>query len=163
MIRVGNEKGKGNFRNLRRLAISTFLLIFLLDFVFCLFFIASNEYLPRMYLDSSGPIVSQDVIEVVKIASSLILIAAFFQIADGVQAVVLGALRGMQDVSVPAFLIFIAYGAIGFPVSYYFGLKTDLATDGIWLGLLTGLTFSALFLVFRFQYLTNKLIIQNQF
>ena len=94
----------------------------------------------------------------VEIASNLILIAAFFQIADGVQAVVLGALRGIQDVIIPALLIFFSYGIIGFPISYYLGLKTDWSTSGIWIGLLTGLLLSAMLLVLRFQYLSQKLV-----
>ncbi|MGB2313113.1 MAG: MATE family efflux transporter, partial [Flavobacteriaceae bacterium] len=65
--------------------------------------------------------------------------------------------RGIQDVIVPASLIFISYGAIGFPISYYLGLKTDWAASGIWMGLLTGLTLSALLLLLRFQYLSQKL------
>jgi MATE family multidrug resistance protein len=95
---------------------------------------------------------------VVNIASRLMLIAAFFQIADGVQAVVLGALRGVQDVVVPAVLIFISYGLIGFPTSYFLGLKTDMGASGIWMGLLTGLTVSAFLLLLRFYYLTKKMV-----
>ncbi len=158
MIRVGNKKGLKDFVALRRVAISTFLMIFLMDIVFCLFFIVMHDVLPWLYLNGDNPLLSADVTEVVTIASDLILIAAFFQVADGVQAVVLGALRGIQDVSIPAVLIFISYGLIGWPVSYYLGLKTEWATSGIWIGLLTGLSLSALLLVLRFQYLTKKLV-----
>ncbi len=158
MIRVGNEKGRGDFTALRRVAVSTFLLIFLMSSLFCLFFIATHDLLPWLYLDGNVPEISSDVNEVVEIASNLILIAAFFQIADGLQAVVLGALRGIQDVIIPAFLIFISYGAIGFPISYYLGLNTEWAAYGIWIGLLTGLILSALLLVLRFQYLSQKLV-----
>ena len=157
MIRVGNEKGRKNLVTLKRVAISNFLLVFLISSLFCLFFILSHDLLPWLYLDGNSSAISSDVITVVKIASDLILIAAFFQIADGLQAVVLGALRGIQDVITPAILIFLSYGAIGFPISYYFGLKTDWSTSGIWLGLLTGLTLSALLLLLRFQYLSQKL------
>ncbi|MDA0201285.1 MAG: MATE family efflux transporter, partial [Bacteroidetes bacterium] len=53
MIRVGNEKGRGDYLALRRVAISTLLLIFIMDFVFCLFFLATNEVLPWLYLNNS--------------------------------------------------------------------------------------------------------------
>ena len=158
MIRVGNKKGLKDFVAMRTVAISTFLLILIMDIVFCLFFITMHDVLPWLYLNGDDPLLSADVTEVVKIASDLILIAAFFQVADGIQAVVLGALRGIQDVSIPAVLIFISYGVVGLPVSYYLGLKTEWATSGIWIGLLTGLTLSALLLVLRFQYLTKKLV-----
>ena len=159
MIRIGNEKGKGDFYNLRRIAISNFLLIFFLDFFFCLLFILAHDFLPWMYFDSSDSVISSEVREVIGLAADLILIAAFFQIADGVQAVVLATLRGMQDVWLPAFLIFLAYGAIGFPISYHLSLNTDWEINGIWIGLLTGLSVSALFLIARFQYITKKLIV----
>ena len=68
---------------------------------------------------------------------------------------VLGALRGFQDVKIPTFITFIAYWMIGFPVSYYLGLHTELASVGIWLGLLAGLTASAVMLYMRFNYLTK--------
>jgi len=83
---------------------------------------------------------------------------AFFQIADGLQAVVLGALRGIQDIIIPALLIFFSYGIIGFPISFYLGLKTDWYTSGIWIGLLAGLLLSAILLVLRFQYISQKLV-----
>ena len=163
MIRVGNQKGKGDIIDLRRLAISNFLLILLISSIFCLFFIATHQLLPWLYLNSRIPDISNDIYEVVEIASNLILIAAFFQIADGIQAVVLGALRGIQDVKTPAFLIFVSYGTVGFPISYFLGLKTYWGASGIWIGLLIGLTLSALLLVLRFQYLTKKLVSQTNF
>ena len=67
------------------------------------------------------------------------MISGVFQIFDGLQAVVLGALRGIQDVFVPTVLIFIAYILVGLPVSYYLGLNTHLGVVGIWIGLLIGL------------------------
>ncbi len=59
-----------------------------------------------------------DVTEVVKMASTLLIVSAFFQISDGIQAVVLGALRGLQDVNIPAFITFFAYGIFGLPISF---------------------------------------------
>ena len=158
MIRVGNEKGRRDFITLRRIAISNFLLIILLSSFFALFFIATHDFIPWLYLNGNSPEISSDVFEVVDIASNLILIAAFFQIADGLQAVVLGALRGIQDIIIPALLIFFSYGIIGFPISFYLGLKTDWYTSGIWIGLLAGLLLSAILLVLRFQYISQKLV-----
>ena len=82
MIRVGNQKGKGDFLALKRIAYSIFLLIFLFDIVFCLFFLFSNNTLPWLYLDGSNPLQYTDVKEVVSIASSLLIASAFFQISD---------------------------------------------------------------------------------
>jgi MATE family multidrug resistance protein len=101
-----------------------------------------------------------DNIEVVTIAAKLLLVAALFQIADGIQVVVLGALRGLQDVKIPMYLTFVAYWLIGFPTSYFLGFYTSLEAVGVWIGLCAGLTAAALFLYLRFVVVTNKLVSQ---
>ena len=161
MIRVGNQKGRQDFISLKRIAYSIFLLIFIFDIVFCLFFLLTSDYLPWIYLNDNNLLQIKDVQEVVTIASSLLIASAFFQISDGLQAVVLGALRGLQDVNIPAFITFFSYGIFGIPVSFYLGIKTDLGAIGIWIGLLSGLTASAVLLFWRFQHLTKKLILNS--
>jgi len=148
-IRVGNQKGLKNYVELRRIAFSNFLLILIIMFLFSIGFILFKDILPWMFTDN---------LEVIKIASSLLIVAGLFQLSDGLQAVILGGLRGLQDVNVPSILTFIAYWIIGFPVCYYLGRVVDLGTFGIWIGLLTALTSSAAMLFIRFNYLTNKLI-----
>ena len=161
MIRVGNQRGMMNFRKLREVAISTLLLIIIIDFFFCLTFLIFNDLLPLLYLDPSNPSNLNDVNEVLTIASKLLIVAGVFQLFDGIQAVVLGALRGMQDVNKPAIIIFFSYGILGFPISYFLGFHTSLAIVGIWIGLLSGLFFSSLFLFLRFNYLSKKIILLN--
>ena len=158
MIRVGNQKGRKDIVRLREVALSIFMLIFIFDVIFCLLFLSLNELLPWIYLDGSNPLEYTNVTEVIQIASSLLIVSAFFQISDGLQAVVLGALRGLQDVNIPAWITFFSYGIFGFPIAYYLGIHTELAATGIWIGLLSGLSASALLLFIRFRYLTNKLI-----
>lgn len=157
MIRIGNQKGRKDSIRLREVAHSIFLLIFLFDVFFCLLFLSLNEILPWIYLDSSNTFELKDSLEVVKIASTLLIISAFFQLSDGLQAVVLGALRGLQDVNIPAGITFFAYGLIGFPIAYFLGIYTTLEATGIWIGLLSGLTASAILLFLRFRYLSTKL------
>lgn len=149
-IRVGNQKGMHNFKELRRIALSTFLLIFIIQSIFALMFILTKDILPTFYLDN---------VEVIVLASQLLIVSAIFQLSDGIQVVVLGALRGLQDVKVPTIICFIAYWIIGFPISYYFGKAEQLGSMGIWLGLLAGLTASAIMLYIRFNYLSKKLIL----
>ncbi|WP_036152968.1 MATE family efflux transporter [Maribacter forsetii] len=158
MIRVGNQKGLANFKELRRIAQSIFLLTFLLEIIFAALFLIGRHWFPSLYLDIEDVANFADNTEVLVIAAELLLVAAFFQISDGVQVVVLGALRGLQDVKIPTLITFISYWLIGFPVSYYLCLHTDLKSTGIWIGLLTGLTASAIMLYIRFNYLTKKLI-----
>ena len=161
MIRVGNQRGMMNYIKLREVALSTLLLIIIVDILFCFIFLIFNDYLPLLYLDPNNANNLTDVNEVIQIASKLLIIAGVFQLFDGIQAVVLGALRGMQDVNIPAFIIFLSYGLIGFPTSYFLGFYTSLSVVGIWIGLMTGLFSSSLFLFLRFNYLSKKTIRLN--
>jgi MATE family multidrug resistance protein len=158
MIRVGNQKGLLNFKELRRIAQSIFFLTLLVEIVFAILFLWGRDWFPTLYLDVDDTKNMADNTEVIFLAGQLLLVAAFFQISDGIQVVVLGALRGLQDVKIPTLITFIAYWLIGFPISYYLGLYTDFGSVGIWIGLLTGLTASAIMLYIRFNYLTKKLI-----
>ena len=158
MIRVGNQKGLKDYSKLQLVARSIFLLAIILEVVFALIFVAFHQYLPEIFVSSKQGLNLAENQEVLKIASHLLLVAAVFQISDGIQVVVLGALRGLQDVKVPMYITFIAYWVIGFPTSIYLGLYTNLGAIGIWIGLCAGLTAAALFLYIRFEKLTKKLI-----
>jgi len=152
MIRVGNQKGLKNYKELRKIALSIFLLMMLIDLVFALGFISLKNILPTYYIENQ---------EVIQIASVLIIIAGFFQLSDGMQVVVLGALRGLQDVKLPMLITFTSYWVVGFPICYYLSIHTELKAKGIWIGLLISLTLSALLLYFRFNYLTKNLITKH--
>ena len=154
-IRVGNQKGLGAFRELKRIALSVFLITFLLDIAFALLFILGNSWFPWLYLDSSTGV---DTFAVAELASSLLFIAAFFQIFDGAQVVALGSLRGLQDVKIPTWITFLAYGLTGIPVMLYLSITAELGARGVWIGLCFGLVVSSLLLYLRFRYLSNKLI-----
>ena len=161
MIRVGNQKGLNDFISLRRIAFSIFFLTFIIEIIFASFFLIFRDWLPTLYIDGDTLVNINDNKEVVLIASKLLLVAAFFQIFDGLQVAILGALRGLQDVKIPAFITFISYWIVGFPVSYYLGLYTSLESVGIWIGLFTGLFVASILLYIRFNYLSKKLILQS--
>lgn len=161
MIRVGNQKGLGDFNRLRLVAFSIFLLTTILEIGFAIIFFLFHEQLPTIFVDLKDIANYTENLEVVTIASQLLLIAAIFQITDGLQVVVLGALRGLQDVKIPMYITFVAYWVIGFPISIYLGIYTSLGATGIWIGLLAGLTAAALFLFIRFNNETKKLIVNE--
>ena len=158
MIRISNQKGLNDYIKLVVVAKSIFLLAIIIEIIFALFFIVFHNYLPPLFLNLENINQAVDNKEVIKIAAQLLLVAAVFQISDGIQVVVLGALRGLQDVKVPMYITFVAYWVIGFPISFYLGLYTELKATGIWIGLLAGLTVAAIFLYIRFNYLTKKLV-----
>ena len=157
-IRVGNQKGFKAFGELKRIALSVFLLTLLLDVVFAGVFVACNEWLPWLYLDSATGL---DTFAVAELAGSLLFIAAFFQIFDGAQVVALGSLRGLQDVRIPTWITFLAYVLIGVPVMLYLSVEAAMGARGVWIGLCLGLVVSSLLLYLRFRYLSNKLIRTN--
>jgi|SRR6218665_975401 len=161
MIRISTQKGLNDYKQLIIVARSIFLLAILIEIVFAVMFVALHQILPYLFLNMENHDQLLDNQEVIAIAAKLLLVAAVFQISDGIQVVVLGALRGLQDVKIPMYITFIAYWIVGFPISYYLGIHTELKAVGVWIGLLAGLTAAAIFLYIRFHYLTKKLLTQN--
>jgi MATE family multidrug resistance protein len=119
--------------------------------VCAIIFIAGRNALPFLYVED---------FEVIAIASPLIIIAGLFQLSDGAQVVCAGALRGLQDVKIPSVFIFIAYWIIGLPLGYWLGFKMNYGANGIWMGLLIGLTLTASAMFIRFKSLTKKLLVE---
>lgn len=152
-IRVSNELGKRNITKLRDVAYTLILMALFTMLLWAILFIVGRNLLPTIYIDD---------IEVIKMAIPLIVIAGFFQLSDGAQVVCTGALRGLQDVKIPTVLIFIAYWVIGLPLGYYLGFKVGLGSEGIWYGLLIGLTLTAAAMFIRFRRLLKRLEVDLQ-
>jgi MATE family multidrug resistance protein len=161
MIRVSNQKGLQNYKHLIVVARSIFLLAIILEVFFGIIFVVFHNYLPHLFLNMSDAKQAIDNQEIIIITAKLLLVAAVFQVSDGIQVVVLGALRGLQDVKIPMYITFIAYWVVGFPISFYLGKYTSLGAVGIWIGLLAGLTTAAVFLYIRFARLTQKLALEK--
>ena len=157
-IRSGNQKGLENYKELKRISLSILLLGIFFALIFTLLIIIFREYLPYIYIDISDVYNYEKNIIIVQKSAKLFIIVALFQLFDSAQVIILGALRGMQDVKIPTVIVFIAYWVIGFPISFYFGDINMLQEIGIWIGLLCGLLFSAVFLYLRFNYLANSKI-----
>ncbi len=162
MIRVSNQRGLGDYKQLIVVARSIFLLAIIIEIIFAVMFVALHQVLPYLFLNMENETQLLDNQEVISIAAKLLLVAAVFQISDGIQVVVLGALRGLQDVKIPMYITFVAYWLVGFPISFYLGEHTQLKATGVWIGLLAGLTAAAIFLFIRFHYLTKKLASENE-
>ncbi len=95
--------------------------------------------------------------DVALFASYLLIVAAFFQLSDGIQCVSLGILRGIEDTKIPTFITVVAYWVIGIPIGYLLSFYFHLSLYGIWIGLLIGLTFSAVMLSRRFLSLSKRI------
>ena len=160
-IRVGNQKGKRDFFEMKRIATSIFLQVFLFELVFTILLIAFRHQIPFIFmdLDYADPHKAIVAHQIYDLAIQLLIIAGIFQIPDGFQVVLQGALRGLQDVIYPFFITLISYWLIGFPISYF--LSKTFGAIGIWIGLFTGLSIAAISLFFRFRYLSKKLILKQ--
>jgi MATE family multidrug resistance protein len=95
--------------------------------------------------------------QVIFLAAQLIIWGGVFQLFDGVQAVSLGILRGIQDVNVPTFITIFAYWGVGLPLCYVLGFIYDLKHIGIWIGLTVSLFASASLLSWRFYNKVRKM------
>lgn len=140
-ILVSKYFGNQNMEKTRIAGLAAIYEVVVLMFGFALAFIFLRHFLPTLYIDD---------VEVVSIASVLLIYAAIFQIPDGVQVTALGILRGLQDVNVPTAVTFVAYGLVGLPISYILAIHTPVGGPGVWVGLFIGLSISASVLTFRF-------------
>jgi MATE family multidrug resistance protein len=145
-IRVGNAMGRKEKSAIRRAGIGSIILATGLMAFFGVIFLLFRHTLPTFYINDD---------QVTAIASSLLIIAAVFQISDGIQAVGIGILRGMGDVKIPTIITFIAYWLIGLPGGYFFGFVLHLGVQGIWWGFVLALTVSAALLTRRFFTITR--------
>jgi MATE family multidrug resistance protein len=147
-IRSGNAFGKKDFGELRLSAISSYHLV--LGYMTCtaLLFLCFSHVLPLLYIHDPA---------VVTIASQLIIIAAFFQLSDGIQVIGAGILRGLSDVKIPTLVTLIAYWIVGLPLGYLLGFTFHMGPIGIWISLSMSLTVVAVLLYWRFNKISKSL------
>lgn len=147
-VRVSYFLGNKDFHNLKVAAYSLLGMAIVLMGVCAIIFIGGRHVLPHFYIDDA---------DVIPIASKLLIIAGLFQLSDGAQVVCTSALRGLQDVKIPSLLIFICYWIISLPLGYVLAFHVNLGATGIWLGLLIGLTLTAIAMFTRFRMLVRSL------
>ncbi len=83
------------------------------------------------------------------LAASLLVISAFFQFSDAMQILSVGALRGLDDVNIPAWLAVFAYWVVSIPVGWWLAIRFEMGAAGMWWGITIGLTLTALMLGVR--------------
>lgn len=147
-IRASNSFGRNDWQLIKTIGKSTLLMALIYGTFCALIFILLRNQLPLIFNENP---------EVVSMTSYLLLFAALFQISDSTQAISAGLLRGIKDVKVPTYFIALAYWAIGIPVGCVLAFSFKMGAAGIWTGFITGLTFSATFLSFRFKKITEKI------
>lgn len=151
-IRIGNQMGLKDVRNLKIAGYSSFATVIVFMSCAACLFILFRYRLTELYIKD---------VSVQEVAAGLMVIAAAFQISDGVQAVGLGVLRGLTDVKVPTIVTFIAYWLVAIPGGYVLGFWFDMGIKGVWYALSGGLTIAGLSHILRFRGLSNRLRFSN--
>ena len=147
-IRVGEGRGLKSTHKIRVSANVALLLVIAFMTTMMLLLFVFNRFVIELYISD---------VEVIKIAMQLMIIAAVFQLSDGIQVVSLGVLRGISDVNIPTWITMFAYWGVALPLGYFLGFTLKLDAIGIWVGLLAGLTASAILLTLRFYQLIRKM------
>jgi multidrug resistance protein, MATE family len=144
-VRVGNALGKDDKKGMRNAGAVALLQVVLFMSVTAISIALLRFVIPTWFIDDEA---------VIEIAAILLVVSAVFQISDGLQVAAIGALRGMQDIWWPTMITFFAYSVVGIPFSYFAAFHWGLDYVGIWLGLLLGLSLSAILNTWRFYRLT---------
>ncbi len=145
-IRVGQAVGLRSRASIMRAGTVAVVMVGAFMGLACLTFLLLPVSLTHLY--TSEP-------ELVAMTASLVFIAGFFQLSDGLQVAGLGILRGIADVNVPTYITLIAYWVVGLPAAYLFAFPLGLDIQGVWYGLFLGLTVAAFLLLIRFYKLIS--------
>jgi MATE family multidrug resistance protein len=146
-IRVSHVVGSDEREKLRPIAFGSLFLGMTVMAAFAVLFGFGGRMLAGWFVDDW---------QVVVLASQLLVVGAFFQMADGVQVIAAHLLRGISDVKIPTAITLVAYWVIALPLGYFLGVRGPWGPVGVWLGIASGLAFAAVFLTARFERLTRS-------
>lgn len=141
-IRVSHAFGEHNPNELRHAVFASLHMVIAFMSLMGILFILLRTQLPLLF--TSDP-------AVIQVAAGLLIVGAFFQIFDGTQVVLLGALRGMADVRIPMFIAFFSYIVVSLPVSYLLAFVFNFGYPGVWVGFVFGLSTAAVLFGFRLR------------
>lgn len=145
-IRVGNAIGRNDLKEARLAGNAGLFLGASFMSLSAIVFLFGKDLFPTWYNDHP---------EVLQISSELMLFASVFQISDGLQAVGLGILRGLQDVVIPMLIAFVCYWLIALPLGYVSTFHLEMGPKGMWVGFVVSLTIAAISFWIRFKRLTR--------
>ena len=145
-VRAGRALGRHDEEGLRRGGIAAIGLSLAFAFITVVIFLAIPELLISGFIAPGEP--ARDTLMAVGVG--LLAMAALFQVVDAVQVMALGLLRGVQDTAVPMVMATFSYWVVGLPVSYWLAFELGMGPNGLWLGLVVGLTVASVLLMWRF-------------
>ncbi len=145
-IRVSYYFGAGERAAMRAAGFAAARIVLAYMSLTALAILALRSELPRLYTRDSA---------VIGLAAKLLLFAAAFQLVDGLQVVMLAALRALTDAAAPTALAFIAYLLVALPTSYALAFPLGWREAGIWTGYVAGLALAAGLFLARFHRLSR--------
>jgi MATE family multidrug resistance protein len=145
-IRVARFDGQGDRLALRQAAKVAVVISFGVAIGSVILFLTAPRPIVALFLDLSKP----ESAAILAYGTVLLGVAALFQLADGMQVMALGLLRGVQDTRVPLVLAAVSYWLIGIPCSYVLAFPLDFGGVGLWIGLVIGLVCASASLMWRF-------------
>jgi len=145
-VRGGHAWGRGDHLALRQGALAACLLSGIMVAVTIVAFLTIPGPMIRLFIDPTDPALPV----ILGLATGFLALGALFQLADGAQVLALGLLRGVQDTRGPMIQAMLAYWVVGLPAAYYLAFTADMGGNGIWLGLVIGLSLAALMMMTRF-------------
>ncbi|MFT4205070.1 MAG: MATE family efflux transporter [Chitinophagaceae bacterium] len=145
-IRIGNAFGRKDWKLIGAIGKSTFITGLVYGGICAVLFISLRNHLP--YIFNQDP-------QVVRVTSVLFVFSAVFQISDATQAIGVGVLRGVKDVTAPTIYMAVAYWVLGLPVGAFLGFRLDWGVYGLWTGFVIGLSCVSILLNRRFRQLVR--------
>ncbi len=140
-VRVGHAAGRGDREGVRLAARAGLILVFAMQIVSASLLAGLPHGIAALYTGDEA---------IIALAAQLLVLAAIFQVSDGLQAAGNGALRGIKDTRVPMLYTMVAYWGVGMPVGAWLAFRADMGAHGMWIGLIAGLSVAAVLLNWRF-------------
>ena len=141
-IRISHCYGARSLKELTLAAKASYHLVIAWNLFAAITFISLCNVIPTFFTTNA---------EVIDLASKLILLIAVYQLADGIQNVSVGILRGIQDVKIIMPIAFLSYIVFNLPVGYLLGFTLGMGAQGLILGFTVGLTTAAVLLIVRYR------------
>jgi MATE family multidrug resistance protein len=150
-VRVGHAVGRRDVAGAYRAGWMAFALTVAFMSVTTAITLTLPEAIAGIFLDTAR----EDSAAVLALAVSFLFFAAFFQIADGLQAVASGALRGLNDTMAPMVIAALSYWGVGLAAGIGLAFGAGMGGAGMWLGFIAGLVCAAILLTRRFRRLAR--------
>ncbi|MCL7715443.1 MATE family efflux transporter [Stenotrophomonas mori] len=147
-VRVGHAVGGGDPAGVRRATWAGYAIVMVTQLLSITVLLLGHSAVVRLYTDD---------LAVAALASALLLYAAAFQLPDGIQVLSAGALRGLKDTRVPMFIAMFAYWGVGMPLGSGLGLGLGWGPQGMWVGLIMGLSVAAVLMGWRLRVSSRRL------